>query len=900
MSEDLVRRLIEFIKRTASSADEIATDKDELFASLPVWLSIASSYAEKHGGRWVFALDALNGLQDTRDLRWLPTFLPQHIHIVVSTLAGEVEKALEKKGRWRTINVKPLSTKNRLQLMRSILRNFNKTLPKELEGKILKHPLVSNPLFLKTLAEELRTFGVHEELTDRIDYYLTSKTVDDLFERVLERVEGDFGEKEVKDAMVGIWGSRYGLSETELFGFTGLVPATWAPIYHALEEELLDSSGQITFAHDFMRIAVSDRYLEGNNSLDEDSQSGEAQKLRRNIHIRLAKWFEGQLVNERSVEEIPYQWQKARRWSRLKESLTNLDMFDAFKEYKSDNELLTYWLVLEDKKRGNIEDDYETAWKAWKLKTNSEDTATRAAHLSAFLTFAGLYGDFNEKLQKLRLKITKKIFGDDLGEIANCLGNMGGLFEEKGKYSEARKYFKEALEIRERFLGPDHLDTALSLSYLGNLLLKLDENYEKVETLYIRAKKIKEKQFGLEHPDTASILNNLGALYRKTENYSRSEEMYRIALEGIRNRLGEYHPDFAHIMNNLGVLLEEKNRHDEAEELYRTSLTIREKSLGKNHPLTAVSLYSLANLLLEQSFVKDAEKLLKRCLEIREKSFGAHHPAVANVLASLGNLYKKIKKVDRVLPYYQRCLEIRENALGLENPDTNEVFYGMIMFCLDMDYGQMVIDLYRRNVKLREKFFGPNHLKTADALEVLAENLSISGDSVKAVTIYERALAIKEKSMGRKNVELVPILGNLRDIFVDLGDLKKAEPMYSRVLSIFGATRSKEDEETLELLHDYGILMRDLGNYKKAMAILKESDKRHSVIFGKTSLERSYPLSALGKTQALMGNSFKAERYYKNALKIRKRHLKPSDQQLISLEKRLTEIYDARKLEKRK
>ena len=64
-----------------------------------------------------------------------------------------------------------------------------KTLPRSL----LYSPIPGlNPLFLKTLVEELRMFGV-PELSKRIDYYLESKTVDDLFERVLDRVEGDFG-----------------------------------------------------------------------------------------------------------------------------------------------------------------------------------------------------------------------------------------------------------------------------------------------------------------------------------------------------------------------------------------------------------------------------------------------------------------------------------------------------------------------------------------------------------------------------------------------------------------------------------------------------------------------------------------------------------------------------------
>ena len=75
---------------------------------------------------------------------------------------------------------------------------------------MLGHELASNPLFIRTLAEELRLFGVHEELEERVSHYLQSRTVDDLFERVLERVEGDCGQKAVREAMTAIWASRAG------------------------------------------------------------------------------------------------------------------------------------------------------------------------------------------------------------------------------------------------------------------------------------------------------------------------------------------------------------------------------------------------------------------------------------------------------------------------------------------------------------------------------------------------------------------------------------------------------------------------------------------------------------------------------------------------------------------
>ena len=85
---------------------------------------------------------------------------------------------------WQVLTVKPLNKRQARDLLISYLAHYNKVLPEQMMDQILTHPLVSNPLFLRTLGEELRIFGIHEELQKQITYYLESETIDDLFERV--------------------------------------------------------------------------------------------------------------------------------------------------------------------------------------------------------------------------------------------------------------------------------------------------------------------------------------------------------------------------------------------------------------------------------------------------------------------------------------------------------------------------------------------------------------------------------------------------------------------------------------------------------------------------------------------------------------------------------------------
>jgi hypothetical protein len=214
--------------------------------------------------------------------------------------------------------------------MFSYLARFNKKLPMSMMRQVQAHPLASNPLFLRTLAEELRLFGVHEELQRTLNQALVSQTVDDLFEFVLQRVENDFGQVAVCNAMTAIWASRSGLLEKEILSIAELSPATWAAIRHAFDDGLQEINGRMTFAHGHLRMAVSDRYLA--NSLNTKV-----------AHQKLAHWFgiNGSLA--RRAEEESWQLNASGDVSGLLKCLGHRDRFMAMYEHRGKEEIAKYW-----------------------------------------------------------------------------------------------------------------------------------------------------------------------------------------------------------------------------------------------------------------------------------------------------------------------------------------------------------------------------------------------------------------------------------------------------------------------------------------------------------------------------------------------------------------------------
>jgi tetratricopeptide (TPR) repeat protein len=836
----LVRRVIEYIRRVTGNTDPVAAETEELFESVSTWLAVASAFARKNRTRWLFVFDALNNLNGNRDLKWFPAYLPERIQIVVSCLDGEVKEALETKCAWDALVVEPLDPKGQRQLLTEYLQRFNKSLPADLLIQALSHPLANNPLWLRTLAEELRLFGSHEELSNRLNTLLgppkgkdenEPPTVDDLFEHVLQRVEGDQGRKLVKDALTAIWASRAGLSEPELLEIlaphsvtTGkakkankLPPAQWAPVRNALDEMLLESGGRIIFGHDYVRIAVRDRYLP-------------SESLQRNAHKRLAEHFGKLKVNERVAEELPHQWREAKAWRQLEETLTSLEMFESLKTHRSDEEHLGYWLRLEAVKgKQLLEARFKSAWKRWDLPSKKESTAKVAFELGRFLVDAGrgLNNSFALMLFRLELDITEMIKGPEHPDTGASLSNLGLLLTDMADYLGAEPLLRQALAISEKFEGLEHPSTAISLNNLGSMLNEIGD-YEGAEVLYRRALAITEKVQGPEHPSTGTRLNNLGLLLNDNHDYEGAESLLRRALVITEKVEGPDHPITGTRLNNLGLILNNKGEYEAAEPVIRRALAISEKSQGPEHPNTGTRLNILGLILMQKANYSGAEQMLRKALTISEKSQGPEHPSTVSSLNSLGALLKR--KAD-----YE----------GAEK-------------------------LYRRALAIAEKVQGPEHPRTGTRLNNLGLLLEEKGDYEGAESMLRRALVINEKVRGPEHPSTVRSLGLLGNVLVELSRLNEGIDLIYRELDITKKNDGESSHSAADTHRRLGVILRGAGRYKESRLEFQKALEIFESIHKRKSDEVAGVLNGLGQLEALEGHFSKAQKMFAEALEIRR------------------------------
>ena len=442
----MVRRIIGELKGRFDLPIEIPEKPDELRTAFAKALHTAAAK-----GRVILVLDALNQLEDREaalDLGWLPPSIPAKVRLVASSLPGRPLAEAGKRG-FPTLEVKPLDQAEREQLIVDYLATYSRALGTALRVRIAGAPQCANPLYLRALLDELRVWGEHETLGERVDHYLAAKTVDALYELILARYEQDYERdrpKLVGDAFSLLWASRRGLSETELLDLLGtngqpLPRAFWSPLYLAAEQSLTSRSGLLGFFHDYLRSAVEHRYLRTKHA-------------KTSAHLRLADYFAGRETGPRKIDELPWQLAEASAWQRLADLLTDFELLKAAWVADS-SEINALWARVEAGSTIRMVDVYRT------VIAQPGRHETRAVFIIGVLLTSTGHPEEALAIQAHLVEVFRK--AGDKGNLAASLGNQASILHRRGDHDGAMSLYKE----QER-LSRQLRDTPELLSSLGN------------------------------------------------------------------------------------------------------------------------------------------------------------------------------------------------------------------------------------------------------------------------------------------------------------------------------------------------------------------------------------------------------------------------------------------------
>jgi nephrocystin-3 len=802
----IIKRIMQEIRRRYSLPDELPAGPDELKKVFPHWLAMA---AQK--GKMILILDGLNQLEDTDnalELYWLPRSFPDAIRVVISTLPGHVLDVLNDR-RWPQFSVFPLKEDERRSLVTEYLERFTKTLDDKQLEILIRSPQTGNPLFLRALLDEMRIFGIYEQLNELMTGYLAAEGPTGLYGKILGRLERDYEQTcpgLVRDALSLIWASRRGLSEAELLIMLGadgdpLPRAVWSPLYLAIQESLIMREGLLSFFHDYLRQAVNERYI----------GDADVEKTR---HKEIADYFVNTENDYRKADELPWQLKQTGDWDRLAAVMQVPDLLWETWD-RNEYEAKEYWTLVE------MNTGLSPA-EAFREIVNNPDEylfvpgSDRGSNLYGLWAVTTLLKDLGHTEDAFRLlNYLADIGDDDVGFNRIIRNELAGILSDWGRRDEAMALYK--LNEEDARKEGDKSDINHSLNNQALLLLQQG-----------RFKEANYKFSELEEKNRISgnnllLLSNLinlsyilSELEKPDEGLARIEEAERIAREMGLN-------DYVYVvMDHKALILKGIRRAEEALILFQESEQWY-RQVGDRKRL-AWNLISQAEILHKHNLDKAVPRM-KECVQLRREMGNIYE--LESALSLLLLLIKQLPPEEDFPALYQEYEEI-----CYETGKTDDLIGHL------GEHADLMNRLEKHEEALQLLQQQEQLMRDTGRRENLGMNLGNQGLTLSNIGRFEEAMQMHLRSGDvfeeQGNMTGLSIsYANQGLIYREWGHHEKALMMHKKEEAL--CRKIKFTDGLIRSLGYQALALVELKQYKKALKSFREQEKiagKHKAIIG--------------------------------------------------------------------
>jgi CHAT domain-containing protein/tetratricopeptide (TPR) repeat protein len=217
--------------------------------------------------------------------------------------------------------------------------------------------------------------------------------------------------------------------------------------------------------------------------------------------------------------------------------------------------------------------------RALTISANASDHVATARGLNNMGELYKALGDYEraEALHRQALDIREKKLGKDHDHVTHSLERLAELRRARGDYAGAEPLYKSVLERREK-RGTGDTRLAQAINDLGILYHEVGR-YTEAVALLERGVEIDKRTMDPSDPARAIGLNNLAGAYLALGHYARAEPLLNEALKIKHQAYGPDHPSNAVTLSNLSVLYTGLGAIDKALEFEELAAEIDEKSL---------------------------------------------------------------------------------------------------------------------------------------------------------------------------------------------------------------------------------------------------------------------------------------------------------------------------------
>ncbi|MBS1913032.1 MAG: tetratricopeptide repeat protein [Bacteroidetes bacterium] len=402
------------------------------------------------GGVLVIAIDGADRFRPDGDgAAWLPGTIPPWVRLVVTTTDERLRDMLAVRG-WETMMLEPLTVDERRQIAERYIADHAPVLPAGIVHGVADDAGSANPLMLRTRLEEVRHDADQADADAAIAYFLEARTLDEMYDRVLERLERNHGRAIVRDVMTLLVAARDGMRQPYLEHLSGADAGSVRLLLDALQHHLLPRGDAFVFYHDYLQRTIRLRYGDAVQS----------------AHASLADYFLARLggseredgsessedsgpdagparsLDTMEMAELAYQLHSLGRADSLHDLLLRIDVMAALSRGERQYDFLIYWRELIDGMDIDIVGEYRRRIGRYREQA---DTANAVDAIDALGAFAHNIGEweFAEELYTDKYRLATA--AGDRVQCAEAAGVLGRLRQQKGDHAMALVWFEQQL-----------------------------------------------------------------------------------------------------------------------------------------------------------------------------------------------------------------------------------------------------------------------------------------------------------------------------------------------------------------------------------------------------------------------------------------------------------------------
>ncbi len=348
-----------------------------------------------------------------------------------------------------------------------ILHNRHPRVANEVAEGLVINQLLHNPQLLSSVLYDLRAFGNHNNIKDKIAEYGAAQDALAIYKVIIKNWETVMPVILESEILVWIAYSHYGLTEDDIKGIAGLYEEKenlWHQLYSLVEPYVEWNGDRLQFANRRLKSAIIDRY------------KGEESRIKNSMIL----YFQNtNLLIEKQYDELPYLYEDMNRMDDLLSYLLNLNVFRYANTHRHKKDaLIKHW--------SNFElSDFNQYIDVLNNGLKKSEYITTLYELSDFLYFHGMEMFPDEErydikyvhlslcenlISKLDTEVENEI---EASQLANVYRTVAISYIDSFRYDEAKALLNEGIKLLAPIVEQDRItyDTAVKFQQMPELQL---------------------------------------------------------------------------------------------------------------------------------------------------------------------------------------------------------------------------------------------------------------------------------------------------------------------------------------------------------------------------------------------------------------------------------------------